>query len=120
MTSGPSASFGIMFRVTNSGSNSKLISGDQVNITASTTPTSAPRQKPPRISAAVTQRLESQAYLAEVRVESAASGEGRMNLGTAKASTSTCQSTSTARCMIKMIATVLADRPASPDTAYSC
>ena len=61
MNSGPSATFGIMFSVTNSGSSNRLISGDQVNITASMTPTSAPRQKPPRISAAVTARLESQA-----------------------------------------------------------
>src|SRR4051794_30086025 len=119
MHSGPSATFGIMFSVTNSGSSSKVTSGDQVNITASITPTSAPRQNPPRISAAVTQRLESQAYFAEVRVDSADSGEGRMNFGTWKASTSTCQSTITARCTIRMIATVLADRPASPDTAYS-
>ena len=61
MNSGPSATFGIMFSVTNSGSSSRLTSGDQVNITASMTPTSAPRQKPPRISTAVTARLESQA-----------------------------------------------------------
>src|SRR4051812_1166943 len=113
MNNGPSATFGIMFNVTNSGSNKRLTNGDHVNITASITPTSAPRQNPPRISAAVTQRLESQAYFAEVRVESAANGEGRMNFGTAKASTSTCQSTITPRCTIRMIATVLADLPAS-------
>ena len=52
MNSGPNATFGIMFSVTNSGSSNRLISGDQVNIMASTTPTKAPRQKPPRISAA--------------------------------------------------------------------
>ena len=50
MNSGPSATFGIMFSVTNSGSSNRLTSGDQVNITASMTPTSAPRQNPPRIS----------------------------------------------------------------------
>ena len=61
MNSGPSATFGIMFSVTNSGSSNRLISGDQVNITASMTPTSAPRQNPPRISTAVTARLDSQA-----------------------------------------------------------
>ena len=33
-----------------------------------------------------------------------ASGEGRMNFGTWKASTRTCQSTITARCTIRMIA----------------
>src|SRR3954467_12614455 len=93
MNSGPNATFGIMFSVTNSGSSNKLTSGDQVNITASITPTTAPRQNPPRISAAVTARFESQAYLADVRVASAASGEGRMNFGTAKMSTRICQST---------------------------
>ena len=61
MNSGPSATFGIMFSVTNSGSSNRLISGDQVNITASMMPTSAPRQNPPRISMAVTARLESHA-----------------------------------------------------------
>src|SRR5439155_7498556 len=102
------------------GSSNRLTSGDHVNITASMTPTSAPRQKPPRISAAVTARLESQAYLAEVSVASAASGEGRMNFGTAKASTRICQSTITARCTIRMIARVFADRPASLDNVVSC
>src|SRR5258708_22707345 len=115
MNSGPSATFGIMFNVTNSGSSNRLTSGDQVNITASMTPTIAPRQNPPKISAAVTARLESQAYLAEVSVASAASGEGRMNFGTAKTSTRTCQSTITARCTTRMIARVFADRPASLD-----
>ncbi len=43
MNSGPSATFGIMFSVTNSGSSTRLTSGDQLKITASTTPTSAPR-----------------------------------------------------------------------------
>ena len=33
MNSGPSATFGIMFSVTNSGSSKRLTSGDQVNIT---------------------------------------------------------------------------------------
>ena len=108
-----------MFSVTNSGSSNRLISGDQVNITASMTPTSAPRQKPPRISTAVTARLESQAYLAEVSVARVASGEGRMNFGTWKASTSTCHSTITARCTITMIATERADRLPSLDTACS-
>ena len=65
MNSGPSATFGIMFSVTNSGSSNRLTSGDQQNITASATPTSAPSAKPPRISAAVTARLESHAYFAE-------------------------------------------------------
>ena len=99
-----------MLSVTNSGSSNRLSSGDQVNITASATPTSAPRQKPPRISTAVTARLESQAYFAEASVASVASGEGRMNFGTWKASTRTCHSTITARCTIRMIAIDLAER----------
>src|SRR6478752_775010 len=103
MTSGPSATFGIMFSVTNSGSSIKATIRDQVKITASATPTSAPRQKPPTISAAATAVLEIQAYLAEASVASAASGEGRMKFGTLKASTSTCQSTITAACTIRMI-----------------
>ena len=82
MNSGPSATFGIMFSVTNSGSNSRLNSGDQQNSTASATPTRAPSAKPPRISVAVTARLESQAYFAEVNVATVASGEGSTNLGT--------------------------------------
>src|SRR6201988_1603790 len=98
ITSGPSATFGIMFKVTNSGSSISAMIRDQVNMTASATPTRAPRQKPPRISAAVTAVFETQAYLAEPRVDSAASGEGRTNFGTLKASTSTCQSTITAAC----------------------
>src|SRR3982751_4772763 len=98
MNSGPSATFGIMFSVTNSGSNNRLTSGDQQNITASATPTNAPSEKPPAISAAVTARLESQAYFADVSVASVASGEGRMNFGTWNASTSSCQSKITARC----------------------
>src|SRR5437868_745678 len=118
MNSGPSATFGIMFSVTNSGSNNRLTSGDQVNVTASITPTSAPRQNPPRISAAVTAKLESHAYLAEESVATVASGEGRMNFGTWKASTSNCQSTTTARCTIRMIARDFADPPL-PNTAYS-
>src|SRR5205814_10664166 len=78
--------------------------------------------RPPRSSlfpyttlfrSAVTQRLESQAYFADVRVESAASGEGSMNLGTWNRSTKTSQSTSTNRCTIRMIAIVLADRAPS-------
>ena len=72
MTSGPSATFGIMFSVTNSGSSIRATIRDQVKITASATPTRAPRQKPPRISAAVTAVFEIQAYLAEPSVESAA------------------------------------------------
>ena len=103
-----------MFSVTNSGSSSSADSGDQLNSTASATPTRAPRQKPPRISAAVTARLESQAYLAEPSVASAASGEGSMNFGTWKASTRTCQSTITARCTIRMIANDRAERVPSP------
>src|SRR5712671_2636271 len=109
MNSGPSATFGIMFRVTNSGSNSRLTSGDQQNTTASVTPTKAPSAKPPRISTAVTARLDSQAYFAEVSVANVASGEGRMNFGIWNASTATCDSTITARCTIRMIAKVLAE-----------
>src|SRR5215470_17157442 len=104
MTSGPSATLGIMFSVTNSGSSISATIRDQVKITASATPTSAPRQKPPRISAAVTAVFETQAYLAEPSVESADSGEGSTNFGTLKASTSTCHSTITAACTIRMIA----------------
>src|SRR5258707_12101133 len=96
MNSGPSATLGIMFSVTNSGSNNRLTSGDQQKSTAKVTPTKAPRQKPPRISTAVTARLESHAYFAEVSVASVASGEGRMNFGTGKPSTRTCQGTITA------------------------
>ena len=106
-----------MFRVTNSGSNNRLTSGDQQNKTASVMPTKAPRQKPPRISTAVTRRLESHAYFADVSVARVASGEGRMNFGTWNASTSTCHSTITARCTIRMIAKVLAERIPSPGTA---
>src|ERR1700712_1577438 len=119
MNSGPNATFGIMFSVTNKGSSNRLISGDQLKITASMTPTRAPRQKPPRISAAVTARLDSQAYLADVSVASVASGEGRMNFGTWKASTSTCQITITARWTTRMIARDFADRPPSLNTANS-
>src|SRR4249919_669296 len=100
MNSGPSATFGIMLSVTNSGSSNRLTSGDQQNITASVTPTKAPRQKPPRISTAVTARLESQAYFAEDSVATVASGEGKMNFCTWKASTSTCHNTITTRCTI--------------------
>ena len=82
MNSGPSATFGIMFSVTNSGSSERLSSGDQQNSTASVTPTKAPSAKPPRISAVVTARLESQAYFADVSVASVASGEGSTNFGT--------------------------------------
>ena len=71
-----------MFSVTNSGSSIRLTSGDQQNSTASVTPTKAPSAKPPRISAAVTARLESQAYFAEVNVATVASGEGSTNFGT--------------------------------------
>src|SRR5689334_4545684 len=99
-----------MFSVTNSGSSINAIMRDQVKITASATPTSAPRQKPPRISTAVTAVFETQAYLAEPRVETAASGEGKTNFGTLKASTSTCQSTITATCTIRMIANERAER----------
>src|SRR5262245_21458103 len=42
-----------------------------------------------------------------------------MNFGTWKASTSTCQSTSTARCTTRMIAKDLADRPLTPSTVCS-
>src|SRR3954471_10184979 len=119
MNSGPSATLGIMFSVTNSGNSSRLTSGDQQNSTASVTPTNAPSAKPPRISIAVTARLDNQAYFAEVSVARVASGEGNMNFGTAKPSTSTCQSTITARCTITMIANVLAERIPSPGTACS-
>src|SRR3979409_1600145 len=119
MNSGPSATFGIMFSVTNSGSNSRLTSGDQQNNTASVTPIKTPRQKPPRISADVTARLESDAYLAEVRVARVASGDGNTNFGTWKASTRTCQSTITARCTIRMIARDRTERILSVNTVYS-
>src|ERR1700730_16124032 len=104
MNSGPSATFGIMLSVTNSGSSNRLTSGDQQNITASVTPTKAPSAKPPRISAAVTARLDTHAYFADDNVATVASGEGRMNFGTWKASTRSCQSTITAKCTIRMIA----------------
>ena len=120
MNSGPSATFGIMFSVTNSGSSNRLTSGDQQNSTASVTPTRAPSAKPSRISAAVTARLDAHAYFAEPSVATVASGEGRMNFGTWKASTSTCQSTITARCTIRMIASVRAERIPSVNTVYSC
>src|SRR5471030_2664880 len=116
MNSGPSATFGIMFSVTNSGSNSRLSSGDQQTSSASVTPTKAPSAKPPRISTAVTARMESHAYFADVNVATVASGEGSTNLGTWKASTRTCQSTITARCTIRMIAKDRAERIPSLDT----
>jgi hypothetical protein len=119
MNSGPSATFGIMFSVTNSGSASRLNSGDQQNSTASVTPTKAPRQKPPTISAAVTARLDAHAYFAEPSVAMVASGEGRMNFGTWNASTRTCQSTITAKCTIRMIAKARTERIPSLDTACS-
>src|SRR3977135_4214400 len=87
MNSGPSATFGIMFSVTNKGSNNRLTSGAQKNATASATPTSAPSAKPPRISTAVTARLESHAYFADVSVATVANGDGSTDLGTWKAST---------------------------------
>src|SRR5262245_63679943 len=99
-----------MLSVTNNGSSNRATIRDQVKITASATPTSAPRQKPPRISAAVTAVFETHAYLAEPSVASAASGEGRTNFGTLKASTSTCQSTITATCTIRIIAIDRAER----------
>src|ERR1700737_3307341 len=113
MNSGPSATFGIMFSVTNKGSNKRLTSGDQQNSTASTTPTSAPSAKPPRISTAVTARLESHAYFADVSVATVASGEGSTNFGTWKASTVTCHST------ITMIANDRAEPIPSLDTMCS-
>src|SRR3954468_17423573 len=119
MNSGPSATLGIMLRVTNSGSNKRLTSGDQQNTTASVTPTKAPSAKPPRISTAVTARLDAHAYFAEPSVATVASGEGRMNFGTWKASTVTCHSTITARCTIKMIANDFVERIPSPNTRYS-
>src|SRR3981189_216953 len=119
MNNGPSATFGIMFSVTNSGSNSRLTSGDQQNNTASATPTTAPSAKPPRISTAVTARLESQAYFADVSVATVANGDGSTNFGTWKASTRTCQSTITARCTIRMIATDRTERIPSVNTLYS-
>src|SRR5689334_16244760 len=117
MTSGPIATFGIMFIVTNRGSRISATARDQVKISASATPTTAPSAKPPRISTAVTRRLEIQAYLAKASVESAASGEGRMNFGTWKASTRICHSTITARCTIRMIATDFTDRCPSAGNA---
>src|SRR6185312_6755692 len=48
-----------------------------------------------------------------------ASGEGRMNFGTWKASTSTCQSTITARCTITMIAKDRIERSSSLNTVFS-
>src|SRR5580704_4754911 len=116
MNNGPSATFGIMLSVTNNGSSSRLTSGDQQNTTASVTPTKAPSAKPPRISTAVTARLEAQAYFADVSVAMVASGEGSTNFGTWKASTRTCHSTITARCTIRMTASVRADRILSVGT----
>src|SRR5947199_5759412 len=116
MNSGPSATLGIMLRVTNSGNSNRLTSGDQQNSTASVTPTSAPSANPPNISTAVTARLESQAYFADVSVAMVASGDGNMNFGTANASTRTCHSTITARGTIRTIAKVLAERIPSPGT----
>src|SRR5262245_14957842 len=110
MTSGPSATLGIMFSVTNSGSSINAMIRDQVKITASATPTSAPRQKPPRISVAVTAVLEIQAYLAEPSVASAAEGAGSTNFGTLTTSTRTSQSAITATCTIRMIAKDRAER----------
>src|SRR5450631_1835409 len=119
MNSGPSATFGIMFSVTNKGSNKRLTSGDQQNSTASTTPTSAPSAKPPRISTAVTARLESHAYFADVSVATVANGEGSTNFGTWKASTMTCHTTITTRCTIRMIANDRVERIPSLDTMCS-
>src|ERR1700743_3198225 len=119
MKSGPSATFGIMLSVTNSGKINRLTSGDQLKMTANATPMKAPRKKPPRISVAVTRMFGSQAYFADVNVASAASGEGKMKFGTWKASTRTCHSTITARCTARMMARdrvedrVEADRPLS-------
>src|SRR6267154_4819318 len=119
MNNGPSATLGIMFSVTNNGNSSRLTSGDQQNSTANVTPTKAPSVKPPRISIAVTARLESQAYFADVSVATVASGEGSTNFGTWKASTRTCHSTITARCTIRMIANDRAERIPSLDTMCS-
>src|SRR3977135_3849784 len=119
MNSGPSATFGIMFSVTNSGSNNRLSSGDQQNSTASATPTKAPSAKPPRISTAVTARLESHAYFADVSVATVANGDGSTNFGTWNASTRTCHSQITARCTIRMIATDRTERIPSLDTMCS-
>src|SRR5258708_21051268 len=119
MNSGPNATFGIMLRVTNSGSSSRLSSGDQQNSTASATPTSAPSPKPPRISADVTARLDIQAYFADASVAMVASGEGSTNFGTWKASTRTCHSTITTRCTIRMIVKDRADRNPPLDTPRS-
>src|ERR1700730_9884043 len=119
MNNGPSATFGIMLSVTNSGSNKRLSSEDQQNSTASATPTRAPSAKPPRISTAVTARLESQAYFADVSVATVANGDGSTNFGTWKASTRTCHSTITARCTIRMIASDRTERIPSLDTTCS-
>src|SRR5258708_7644434 len=119
MNRGPSATLGIMFSVTNKGSSDRLIKGDQLKITASATPTAAPSEKPPRISIAVTARLDTQAYLACASVASVASGEGRMNFGTWNASTRTSQSRITPRCTIRMIVRDRTDRAALPATALS-
>src|SRR6185295_14700513 len=97
----------------------RLTSGDQQNSTASVTPTKAPSANPPRISTAVTARLDNHAYFDDASVATVASGEGRMNFGTAKASTRTCHSTITARCTTRMIAKVFAERIPSPGTACS-
>src|SRR3954452_13115682 len=119
MNSGPSATFGIMLRVTNNGSSARLSSGDHEKSIASTTPTSAPSPKPPTISAAVTARLDSQAYFADVSVARVASGDGSTNFGTWKASTRTCHSTITTRCTTRMIVIDRADRNPSLDTSGS-
>src|SRR3979411_1930881 len=108
-----------MFSVTNKGSNNRLTSGDQQNAPASATPTKAPSAKPPRISTAVTARLESHAYFADVSVATVANGDGSTNFGTWKASTRTCQSTITARCTIRMIARDRTERILSVNTVYS-
>src|ERR1043165_5278651 len=99
-----------MFSVTNSGSNISAMIRDHVKITASGTPARAPRQKPPRISVAVTAVFEIQAYLAEPRVASAAEGAGRTNFGTLKTSTRISHSAITATCTIRMIAKDRAER----------
>src|SRR5690242_4195230 len=99
-----------MFSVTNSGNSISAMIRDHVKITASATPTRAPRQKPPRISVAVTAVLETQAYLAEPSVASAAEGAGNTNFGTLKRSTRISQSAITARCTIRMIAKDRAER----------
>jgi hypothetical protein len=60
MNKGPRATFGIMFSVTISGSSSASSVFDQVNTSASTTPTISASTYPPKISVPVTSVLAHQ------------------------------------------------------------